>query len=323
MPTTATRTLGNSDLTVRPLCLGGNVFGWTIDEPTSFQILDAFLAAGFNFIDTADVYSKWKPGNTGGESETVLGNWMKARNNRAQVILATKVGMEMPDTNPLGGGKGLSKNYILKEAEASLKRLQTDYIDLYQSHQDDPATPIEETLDAYQTLIQQGKVRVIGASNYTGERLAHALTLAEQKKLPRYDVLQPHYNLVERHEFESTLRPVCLQHNVGVIPYFSLASGFLTGKYRSEADLQKSARGKSAQKYLNPKGLRVLDALDAVAKRHHATPAQVALAWLSAQPTIVAPIASATRLDQLHDLIASTTLLLDDLSLAELNRASD
>ncbi len=323
MPTTATRTLGNSDLTVRPLCLGGNVFGWTIDEPTSFQILDAFLAAGFNFIDTADVYSKWKPGNTGGESETVLGNWMKARNNRAQVILATKVGMEMPDTNPLGGGKGLSKNYILKEAEASLKRLQTDYIDLYQSHQDDPATPIEETLDAYQTLIQQGKVRVIGASNYTGERLAQALTLAEQKKLPRYDMLQPHYNLVERHEFESTLRPVCLQHNVGVIPYFSLASGFLTGKYRSEADLQKSARGKSAQKYLNPKGLRVLDALDAVAKRHSATPAQVALAWLSAQPTIVAPIASATRLDQLHDLIASTTLLLDDLSLAELNRASD
>ena len=322
MPTTATRTLGNSDLAVRPLCLGGNVFGWTIDEPTSVQILDGFLHAGFNFIDTADVYSKWKPGNTGGESETILGNWMKARNNRAQVILATKVGMEMPASNPLGGGKGLSKNYILKEAEASLKRLQTDYIDLYQSHQDDPATPVEETLDAYQTLIQQGKVRVIGASNYTGERLAHALTVAEQKKLPRYDMLQPHYNLVERHEFESTLRPLCLQHNVGVIPYFSLASGFLTGKYRSEADLQKSARGKSAQKYLNPKGLRVLDALDAVAKRHHATPAQVALAWLSAQPTIVAPIASATRLDQLHDLIASTQLLLDDQSLADLNAAS-
>jgi aryl-alcohol dehydrogenase-like predicted oxidoreductase len=322
MPTTPTRTLGNSDIAVRPLCLGGNVFGWTIDQSTSFQILDAFLAAGFTFIDTADVYSKWKPGNTGGESETVLGQWMKARNNRSQVILATKVGMEMPATNPLGGGKGLSKSYILRAAEASLKRLQTDYIDLYQSHQDDADTPIEETLDAYQTLIQQGKVRIIGASNYTGDRLAHALSVAEQKKLPRYDMLQPHYNLVERHEFESTLRPVCLQHNVGVIPYFSLASGFLTGKYRSEADLAKSARGKSAAKYLNDRGLGVLDALDAVAKRHNATPAQVALAWLSAQPTIVAPIASATSLDQLRDLIASTQLTLDSIALSELNQAS-
>ncbi|HVS70860.1 MAG TPA: aldo/keto reductase [Phycisphaerae bacterium] len=326
MPTptlTPTRTLGNSDLTVRPFCLGGNVFGWTIDEPTSFQILDAFLNAGFNFIDTADVYSKWKPGNTGGESETILGKWFKARNNRAQVILATKVGMEMPASNPLGGGKGLAKTYILKAAEASLKRLQTDYIDLYQSHQDDPATPLEETLDAYQTLIKQGKVRVIGASNYTADRLEQVLTLAEQKKLPRYDMLQPHYNLVERHEFESTLRPVCLRHNVGVIPYFSLASGFLTGKYRSEADLAKSARGKSAAKYLNDRGLRVLAALDAVAKRHNSTPAQVALAWLSAQPTIVAPIASATSLTQLHDLLASTKLLLDDAALTDLNRASD
>ena len=248
---------------------------------------------------------------------------MKARNNRNKIILATKVGMEMPATPSGGGGKGLSKKWILNEVEASLARLQTDYIDLYQSHQDDPATPLEETLDAFAHRVQQGKVRVIGASNYTGERLAESLKISTQHGYPRYEMLQPHYNLVERKDFESTLRPVCAKNNIGVIPYFSLASGFLTGKYRTEADLQKSARGKSVAKYLTPAGLRVLAALDEVAKRHNATPAQVALAWLIAQPTITAPIASATPLHQRHDLLAATTLQLDDAALTDLTRASD
>ncbi len=321
--TTITRPLGNSDITVRPLCLGGNVFGWTIDEPASFHILDAFTNAGFDFIDTADIYSKWKPGSTGGDSELILGKWMKSRNNRNKIILATKVGMEMPAASSGGAGKGLSKKWILHEIEASLARLQTDYIDLYQSHQDDPETPLEETLDAYAHLVQQGKVRVIGASNYSAERLAESLKISTQHGYPRYEMLQPHYNLVERKDFESTLRPLCASHHIGVIPYFSLASGFLTGKYRSDADLQKSPRGKSVAKYLTPAGLRVLAALDEVAKRHNATPAQVALAWLIAQPTITAPIASATTLPQLHDLIAATTLQLDDAALADLTRASD
>ncbi|HUO07495.1 MAG TPA: aldo/keto reductase [Phycisphaerae bacterium] len=320
--TTITRPLGNSDITVRPLCLGGNVFGWTIDEPASFRILDAFAAAGFDFIDTADMYSKWKPGNTGGESETILGNWMKSRNNRNKIILATKVGMEMPAESSGGAGKGLSKKWILHEVEASLARLQTDYIDLYQSHQDDPATPLEETLDAFAQLVKQGKVRLIGASNFSAERLAESLKVSTKHGYPRYETLQPHFNLVERKEFESTLRPVCASHNIGVIPYFSLASGFLTGKYRTEADLAKSPRGQGIKKYLNPRGLRVLAALDEVAKRHKATPAQVALAWLIAQPTITAPIASATTLKQLEDLLASTRLQLDEQSITQLNAAS-
>ncbi|MGN6370639.1 MAG: aldo/keto reductase [Phycisphaerae bacterium] len=321
--TTITRRLGNSDITVRPLCFGGNVFGWTIDEPTSFQILDAFTNAGFDFIDTADVYSKWKPGNTGGDSELILGKWMKQRNNRSNIILATKVGMEMPAQSSGGAGKGLSKKWILHEVEASLQRLQTDYIDLYQSHQDDPATPLEETLDAFAQLVKQGKVRLIGASNFSAERLAESLKVSTKHGYPRYEMLQPHYNLVERKEFESTLRPVCAKNNIGVIPYFSLAAGFLTGKYRSEADLAQSARGKSVKKYLNPAGQRVLAALDEVAKRHNATPAQIAIAWLIAQPTITAPIASATNLNQLNDLLHATTLQLDEASLSDLNRASD
>src|SRR6204780_4311771 len=261
-----TRKLGGSGLEVSPICLGGNVFGWTADEPTSFAILDAFLGAGFNFVDTADVYSRWVPGHRGGESETVLGNWFKRSGNRKNVILATKVGIELsPDK------KGLSKAYILREVEDSLRRLQTDYIDLYQSHTDDAAAPLEETLEAYGQLIREGKVKVIGASNYTAERLSEALRIGEQHGLPRYQCLQPHYNLCERATYETTLEPVCLKNGLGVIPYFSLASGFLTGKYRSEQDLSKSARGQAVKKYLNDRGFRILGALDQVSRQHAAT----------------------------------------------------
>ena len=255
-----TRKLGSSTLEVSPLCLGSNVFGWTIDEKTSFAILDALVAAGFNFIDTADMYSTWVPGHKGGESETIIGNWMKRTGNRSKVIIATKVGKEMGPND-----KGLSKAYIFRAVERSLERLQTDYIDLYQSHADDEATPIEETLEAYAELIKQGKVRVIGASNYTAERLAAALEASEQHGYPRYESLQPHYNLYERAGYEAALEPLCLARGLGVIPYFSLASGFLTGKYRSESDLSKSPRGQGVKKYLDERGLRILGALDQVA----------------------------------------------------------
>lgn len=312
-----TRTLGNSTLKVSPLCLGGNVFGWTIDERTSFTILDALVAAGFNFIDTADIYSRWVPGNKGGESETIIGNWMKRSGNRSKVIIATKVGMEMGPND-----KGLSKAYIFRAVERSLQRLQTDYIDLYQSHQDDPATPIEETLEAYAELIKQGKVRVIGASNFTAERLSAALEASERNGYPRYESLQPHYNLYERAGYEAALEPLCLEKKLGVIPYFSLASGFLTGKYRSEADLSKSPRGQGVKKYLDARGLRILAALDEVAQRLHATPGKVALAWLLARPSITAPIASATNVEQLRDLLDATNLRLDTGSIELLNQAS-
>jgi aryl-alcohol dehydrogenase-like predicted oxidoreductase len=314
MPT-PTRTLGTSSITVPPFCLGGNVFGWTIDQPTSFAILDAYLDAGFSFIDTADIYSRWKPGNHGGESETILGHWCASRKSRSKIILATKVGM-MLDT------KGLAKDYILRTADESLQRLQTDYIDLYQSHKDDPATPLDETLAAYDQLLKQGKVRIIGASNYTADRLQQALTTANEKHLPKYQMLQPEYNLYTRDKFETDLQPLCQQHHIGVIPYFSLASGFLTGKYRSEADLGTAARAKSVKQYLTPRGTSILAALDTVAAKHHATPAQVALAWLLAQPTITAPIASATSLPQLTDLLAAVNLHLDPDSLAQLTTAS-
>jgi aryl-alcohol dehydrogenase-like predicted oxidoreductase len=311
------RKLGTSELEVSPLCLGGNVFGWTIDEPTSFTILDGFVDAGFNFIDTADVYSKWVPGHTGGESETVIGNWLKRSGKRDRVILATKVGFEMsPDK------KGLSKSYILREAEDSLQRLRTDYIDLYQSHTDDAATPLEETLEAYNQLVRQGKVKVIGASNYNAERLTEALRISEQHRYPRYRCLQPHYNLCERATYETTLAPVCIGNGMGVIPYFSLAGGFLTGKYRSEQDLSKSARGQSAKKYLNDRGFRILAALDRVARQHDATPARVSLAWLMARPSITAPIASATNVGQLKELLAAAELRLDDSAIEILNQAS-
>jgi aryl-alcohol dehydrogenase-like predicted oxidoreductase len=311
------RKLGNSEIETEPLVFGGNIFGWTVDEPTSIQLLDAFLDAGFNFVDTADVYSKWKPGNEGGESEAILGNWMKQRGNRDKVIIATKVGIEMGP-----GKKGLGKDYILRAAEDSLRRLQTDYIDLYQSHTDDKETPLEETLEAYDQLIKQGKVRAIGASNYNGERLEEALKISEEKGLPRYESLQPHYNLYDRSDYEQNIEPTVLKHNIGVIPYFSLASGFLTGKYRSEEDLSKSARGGGNKKYLNERGFRILAALDEVAKQHDSNPARVALAWLMARPSVTAPIASATNLDQLSDLVESTRLQLDQAAIEKLNQAS-
>jgi aryl-alcohol dehydrogenase-like predicted oxidoreductase len=311
------RNLGNSGLEVAPLALGGNVFGWTVDEPSSFQLLDAFVAAGFNLIDTADIYPKWVPGNEGGESEAIIGNWLKRSGKRQQVIVATKVGMEMgPDR------KGLSKDYILRSADDSLRRLQTDCIDLYQSHQDDLQTPLEETLEAYGQLIKQGKVRAIGASNYGAARLEEALNTSKRLGLPRYESLQPLYNLYDRAVYEAELEPLCERENLGVIPYYSLAAGFLTGKYRSEADLAKSQRGGTVKKYLTDRGQQVLKALDEVAAQHRSTPTRVALAWLIARPGITAPIASATSLAQLNDLIEATKLELDQASIELLDQAS-
>ncbi|HYG81959.1 MAG TPA: aldo/keto reductase [Pyrinomonadaceae bacterium] len=312
------RRLGKSELEVAPLAFGGNVFGWTVDERTSFELLDAFAGAGFNLIDTADAYSAWAPGNTGGESETIIGRWLKRGGRRREdVIIATKVGWEMR------GEKGLSKPYILRSADESLRRLGTDYIDLYQSHKDDFETPIEETLEAYAELMRQGKVRAIGASNFSAERLREALRLSEQNGLPRYESLQPLYNLYDREPFEAELEPLCLEQNVGVISYYSLASGFLSGKYRSEGDLGKSARGGAVgKKYLNERGFRILAALDEVSARLGSTPARVALAWLIARPSVTAPIASATSLEQLNDLTAATKLELDEASLRLLDEAS-
>ncbi len=311
------RTLGHSNIKVAPLMFGGNVFGWTLDEAKSFEILDAFVAAGFDFIDTADVYSRFIPGNQGGESETILGKWMKARGNRSQVILSTKVGMDMGD-----GQQGLSKAYIFKAVENSLRRLQTDYIDLYQAHLDDENTPLTETLDAFDQLIKQGKVRVIGASNYTPERLEEALQVSKDNHLAAYQSLQPLYNLYDRAAYEDGLQAVCQKHGLGVIPYFSLASGFLTGKYRSPADFKNSSRGEMTKRYLDARGLRILAALDAVAKDKKTTPAVIALAWLMACPTITAPIASATSLPQLQELIRATEMSLDQAAIELLNQAS-
>ena len=311
------RKLGNSGMEVAPLALGGNVFGWTADEPTSFRLLDAFVAAGCNLIDTADIYSAWVPGNKGGESETVLGKWLKRRGNRSKVLIATKVGKEMgPDR------KGLSRSYILRAAEDSLRRLQTDCIDLYQSHADDPGAPLEDTLEAYAQLIRQGKVRAIGASNYTAERLTQALDVSTWAGYPSYQCLQPLYNLYDRADYETELEPLCREKGVGVIPYFSLASGFLTGKYRTEKDLANRSRGEFVKKYLNDRGFRILDALDQVAGQSHSVPAAVALAWLIARPSVTAPIASATSLDQLTDLIEATKLELDPSSIELLTLAS-
>ena len=311
------RKLGNSGLEVAPLAFGGNVFGWTVEESVAFQILDAYTGEGFNFIDTADIYSAWAPANKGGESETIIGNWLEKRNNRDKVIIATKVGGDMGL-----GKKCLAKSYIIKAVEDSLRRLQTDYIDLYQSHYDDPETPIEETLEAYAELIKSGKVRAIGASNFTSERLTEALRISDDKSLPRYQSLQPEYNLYARESFEKELAPVCLENNIGVIPYYALASGFLTGKYRSEADKTKSPRGGGMQKYLNDRGLRILNALDKVAAEMNANPAQVSLAWLMHQPAITAPIASATSLTQLEELTKAADLKLSPEILEKLNQAS-
>src|ERR1700733_534243 len=271
------RRLGQSSLNVPPITFGCNVFGWTVDEKASFALLDAWLDAGFNFLDTADVYARWVKGNSGGESETIIGKWLKARGNRDKIVLATKLGIEIAP-----GKKGLSRAYMQNAVADSLRRLQTDYIDLYQSHRDDPETPIEETLSSYADLIKQGKVREIGASNFSAERLAESLKISTEKGLPRYQSLQPHYNLVERTEFEGPLEDLCLAEKVGVIGYYSLASGFLTGKYRSRADTEGRARGGGAGKYLNDYGLGVLRALDEVAARYDAKPGQIALAWLIA-----------------------------------------
>jgi aryl-alcohol dehydrogenase-like predicted oxidoreductase len=311
------RELGRSGIRIPPLMFGGNVFGWTADQANSFKLLDALLDAGLNAIDTADVYSAWVPGHQGGESETVVGNWLRQRGGRDKVVIATKVGMEMGS-----GGKGLSKAWIAQAAEDSLKRLQTDHIDLYQAHRDDEDVPLEETLRAFADLIQQGKVRAIGASNYTAPRLREALRTSERLGLPRYETLQPQYNLVERPAFESDLREVCQSEGLGVISYYALASGFLSGKYRSEADLSKSPRGGGVKKYLDDRGHRVLQALDEVAARTAATPAQVAIAWVIAQPGVTAPIASATTLQQLDDLVKAAQLKLDQQAIERLDQAS-
>jgi len=312
------RELGRSGLHITPLVLGSNVFGWTADEDTSFRVLDTFVGAGGNAIDTANVYSAWVPGHQGGESEAIIGKWLKQRHRRDDIILATKVGMQMGD-----GSKGLAKDYIKKSVEDSLRRLQTDYIDLYQSHKDDETLPVEEPLQAYAELIQEGKIRAIGASNFSAERLRAALQASADQGLPRYESLQPEYNLYDREDFEKQLLPVVQEFGIGVIPYYGLASGFLTGKYRSEDDLQKSQRGGGiGKKYLNDRGFRILAALDEVADRHHATQAQVALAWIMAQPGLTAPIASATNMEQVRDIMQATILTLSPDDVKALTNAS-
>jgi len=311
------RPLGRSGLQVAPLAFGGNVFGWTADKATSFALLDAFVDGGFNLVDTADVYSHWVPGHVGGESEAIIGRWLKASGKRDRIVLATKVG------KPMGPGlSGLSRAYIRSAVEASLRRLQTDRIDLYQSHDDDGATPLDETMSAFAELIREGKVRTIGASNFSAPRLAEALATSAQLGLPRYECLQPHYNLVERAVYEDELEPLCRAEGLGVINFFGLARGFLTGKYRSEADLSKSPRGAGVKGYLNDRGLRILAALDAVAAARQATPAQVALAWTMARPGLTAPIVSATSVAQWTELAGAAWLRLDAAALEALNQAS-
>jgi aryl-alcohol dehydrogenase-like predicted oxidoreductase len=311
------RELGRSGLKIAPLMFGGNVFGWTADEKTSFALLDAFVDNGFNAVDTADVYSRWAPGHAGGESEVIIGKWLKASGKRGKVVIATKVGGDM------GEGKNLRKDYMLRRAEDCLKRLQVDCIDLLQSHWDDDTTPVEETLEAYAQLIEQGKVKAIGCSNRTPERLKAALKASETRGLPRYQSLQPLYNLTDRAGFEKDYAPICREAGLGVVPYFSLAAGFLTGKYRSAEDAAKNpARAPRVKSYFDARGLRILKALDEVAARHGAKPAQIALAWLMAQPLIAAPIASATSLTQLEELMAAPRLKLSAEDLKALDTAS-
>ncbi|MER9582490.1 aldo/keto reductase [Mesorhizobium sp. M0276] len=311
------RRLGRTDLSIAPLVLGGNVFGWTADEKTSFDLLDRFIGAGLNAVDTADAYSRWVPGHKGGESETIIGKWMKDRGNRDKVIVVTKVGSDMGQ-----GHKDLSAAYIEKAVDASLKRLQTDTIDLYLSHWPDPTTPYEETLGAYEKLLAKGKIRYAGCSNLDAAQLRAALDVASLRGLPRYEVLQPEYNLYDRSSFDGPLRDLCVAEDIGVITYFSLAKGFLSGKYRSEADLGQSPRGGGVKDYLNARGYRILAALDAVSARHSAKQAEVALAWVIAQPGVTAPIASATKPDQMDSLIKAASLKLSADDMAELDRAS-
>ncbi|MDA5193932.1 aldo/keto reductase [Govanella unica] len=315
----AKRPLGKTGIDIAPLVFGGNVFGWTVDQDMSFALLDRFLDAGFGAVDTADVYSAWVPGNVGGESETILGNWLRADpSRRSRMTIITKVGAQVSPKK-----RGLSANYVTASVEESLRRLQTDYIDVYFSHYYDPETPPEETLRVYERLIQDGKVRAIGASNHNADQLHAALAVSAATGLPRYDVFQPEYNLYDRSGFENKFRDLCLEEEIGVITYYSLASGFLSGKYRSMDDLGKSARGGAVAKYLDARGMRILDALDDVAKIHDATPAEIALAWLIGRKGVTAPIASATTLAQLESLIRATRLSLSGADVSVLNSASE
>ena len=307
--------LGRSGIKVPPVIFGCNVFGWTVDKAQSFRLLDALVDAGLNAFDTADVYSAWVPGNQGGESETIIGEWLKARGRRGDVVILTKAGMEMP-----GKGKGLSAAYLTRAIEDSLRRLGIETIDLYQAHRDDLVTPHEEVLGAFQTMIAAGKVRAIGASNYSAERFREALAASAAHGLPRFETMQPHYNLMER-AIEADLLPLGAAEGVGVIPYYALAAGFLSGKYRSEADFGKSARGRGAGKYLDARGLRVLAALDGVAARYGITPAQAALAWFKGRPGLAAPIASATSLEQVAELARAATVSLDAAAIGVLDAA--
>ncbi|HVB03589.1 MAG TPA: aldo/keto reductase [Chitinophagaceae bacterium] len=312
------RLLGKTGIQVSPLIFGGNVFGWTVTrESEVFSLLDLFAAEGFNMIDTADSYSRWVPGNKGGESEQLIGKWLKGRKDRQSLVIATKVGSDMGQ-----GKKDLSRKHIIHSADESLQRLQTEYIDLYQAHYDDPSTPIEETLEAFQILIKSGKVRAIGASNFSAERLEKALELSSIHGYPRYESLQPEYNLYSRQTFETGLLPLCLEKNLGVIPYYSLAGGFLSGKFRTEADLSKTPRGKGALQYMNERGMKILDALDKVAEEYSVSQAAIALAWLISRPTIVAPIASSTSADQLKGLIQGASLKLNAHAMNMLDQAS-
>jgi aryl-alcohol dehydrogenase-like predicted oxidoreductase len=311
------RQLGNTDLHIYPVAFGGNVFGWTLDEKKSFEILNGFTEAGFNFIDTADVYSRWAPGNTGGESERIIGKWLKEKKNRHNIVLTTKVGSDMGD-----GKKGLKKQYILKAVEASLQRLGTDYLDLYQTHFDDVETPVEETLEAYAQLQKDGKIRWIGTSNMSPERILASLEASAAKVLPRYETLQPHYNLYAREKYETQYESLALENGLGVITYFSLESGFLTGKYRTKEDLGKSPRGGDMDKYFDERGLKILAALDEISNQYKATPAAVSLAWLIQRPSVTAPIVSATSKSQLESIILAPQLNLDADAIRLLDKAS-
>jgi aryl-alcohol dehydrogenase-like predicted oxidoreductase len=303
------RSLGRSGIEGTPFALGTNVFGWTIQEPVAFDILDEFAGSGFNLIDTADVYSTWGPGNKGGESESIIGHWIRKRKNRKDVVICTKVG------KPMGPGKtGLSAKYIRQALDDSLKRLQTDYIDLYQSHEDDPHTPMEETLGVYTDLIREGKIRAIGASNFTADRLAASLEISKANSYARYETLQPAYNLYDR-SIEKDLQALCVREGMGILPFYGLASGFLTGKYRGPEDLGKSVRGKGIQKYLDTRGLKILSALDEISEKYKTAPATIALAWLMTRPAVVAPIASATSVQQLEDLLNAVKIELDTESI--------
>lgn len=311
------RKLGRTGLEIAPLALGGNVFGWTADEKTSLSIISAFVERGFSLIDTADVYSTWVPGHEGGESEAIIGKWLKHGGAREKIVIATKVGMDMK-----AAGKGLSKAHILRSADASLKRLGVDRIDLYQAHIDDPSVPLEETLEAFANLIEAGKVRSIGASNFTAPRLVEALALSVAEGLPRFETLQPHYHLANRSLFEGPLQKLCVDEGLGVISYYTLAGGFLTGKYRSEKDVEGKARSRTVAHYLDPRGLDILAELDTIAARYAATPAQIAIAWVMAQEGVTAPIVSATSLGQLDDILRSTEIVLDRAALDRLDRVS-